>query len=524
MFAPNGILALLILAAAPSAPADQPSASGDATEVQLGVHQEDASPETTSTYYTSSSEGWGPEAGTAYAGDSDPPVRPTSLEGASPFQEEPFPLPPGEAPSPDEPTPADLQGASPPGELPPDAVGAADAEPLTKAPWEDPSQEEYQDGGGWPEDAEYGPVYPYPGSTGHGSGRGFWGIGLEGWISQGLTINTDSPANRSNFPVTFNDRSNDYQLNQIYLSLARAVGEEGWHWDVGGRVDLLYGTDSFYTTARGLETHGDLSPKWNSQRYGLAMPQAYMEVYAPWGNGLTMKLGHFYSILGYETVPAAENFFYSKSFALQYGEPFTHTGFLGSTRLGTLDVHAGMTRGWDNWEDNNNDFAFLGGIDWTSPDERTSIAFAIHVGREQNEPPPNTNLRTLYSLVVQHWLSQRLQYAIQYDHGFDKGGGAYGRDADWFGLNQCFYYTLNPSWRAGVRCEWFRDEDAARIDRNTGADYFELSLGLNWMPAEWLTFRPEVRWDWANPLGGGSLPPNYRDDQILVAFDVMIRL
>ena len=45
----------------------------------------------------------------------------------------------------------------------------------------------------------------------------------------------------------------------------------------------------------------DLSPKWNAQRYGLAMPQVYAEVFCPWGNGLSMKLGHFYSILGYET-------------------------------------------------------------------------------------------------------------------------------------------------------------------------------------------------------------------------------
>ena len=455
--------------------------------------------------------------------------------GESPKPEVPPPVPPPAAP-PDTSPPAEVPDTSPPppGEVPADKGGTPYVDPPLDEPppdepsWDDLSKVYSSDGDECGKCAGGGTARKCAecdacGVRGGRSRRTFWGFGLDGWISQGVTINTDSPADGSNFPVTFNDRSNDYQMNQLYLALARSVNEDGRSWDVGGRVDLLYGTDSAFTTTRGLETERDLSAKWNSHRYGLALPQTYMEVYAPWGNGVTMKVGHFYTILGYETVPAAENFFYSKSYALQYAEPFTHTGFLGSTRLGILNFHAGMTRGWDNWEDNNNDLGFLGGIDWTSRDERTSIAFAIHVGREQDEPPANDNLRSLYSLVVQHWLSERLQYVGQYDHGFEEGGAAYGRDADWFGLNQYLYYTINPCWRAGLRAEWFRDEDAARIDPNAGADYFALSLGMNWMPNDWITVRPELRWDWVDALAGHTLPPGHRDDQVLLAADVVAR-
>ena len=73
------------------------------------------------------------------------------------------------------------------------------------------------------------------------------------WLDQGATINTFSPRDRTNGPVTFNNRSNEYQLNQAYLRLRRDVNTDGDLWDVGGRVDLLYGTDSIYTEARGLE-------------------------------------------------------------------------------------------------------------------------------------------------------------------------------------------------------------------------------------------------------------------------------
>ena len=85
------------------------------------------------------------------------------------------------------------------------------------------------------------------------------------------------------------------------------------------------------------------------------MPELYAEVYCPWGNGLSMKLGHIYSILGYECVTAPNNFFYSHSYLFQYAEPKTFTGLLGATNLGDFTIQAGMSRGDDNWDDNNND-------------------------------------------------------------------------------------------------------------------------------------------------------------------------
>src|SRR5262245_17070820 len=36
------------------------------------------------------------------------------------------------------------------------------------------------------------------------------GIKVAGWLDQGFTWNTDSPDDRFNFPMTFNDRSNEY--------------------------------------------------------------------------------------------------------------------------------------------------------------------------------------------------------------------------------------------------------------------------------------------------------------------------
>ncbi len=347
----------------------------------------------------------------------------------------------------------------------------------------------------------------------------------EGWLQQGVTINTLSPRNRSNFPVTFNEGSNEYLLNQLYLLLERPVAE-GETWDVGGRVDFLYGTDWAYTGAKGLELHDDGSPRWSSEQYGPAMPQLYAQVHTPWCGGMDFKLGHFYTLLGYETVPAVDNFFYSHSYHMQYGEPFTHTGLLGSVPLGRMRFHAGLTRGWDTWDDNNNDLGFLGGAEWLSPDERWKVVFAIHTGPEQDEPPQAFGTRTTYSLVLSCQVTERVLYVIQHDQGVDENARLAGtRDANWYGINQYLIYRINPEWQSGLRLEWFRDEDGFQVNPGVAASYYELSFGLKYEPHERVICRSELRWDWAT----GDLP-GYRPfgdgtelHQVLVDFDLILR-
>ncbi len=343
-------------------------------------------------------------------------------------------------------------------------------------------------------------------------GRRNDGLFVRGWLAQGFTGNPDNPTDGFNGPVTFNDRSNEYQMNQLYLSLGRAVDTKGYSWDLGGQVDLLYGTDYFFTTAIGLETHPDGTPRWNSEDgprgtgaalYGLAMPQLYAEVFAPIGNGVTVKLGHFYTILGYESVMAPENFFYSHAYTIQYGEPFTHTGMLASYDASPcLTVHGGFTRGWDTWEDPNDTLAFLGGVTWTSPDEQTSVAFALHTG---NEDANGDNNRTTYSLVLTRQLSRRLKYVFQHDLGVEADAATVGASrvsASWYSINQYLFYQLNCTTSLGMRVEWFRDQHSTRVftvpaNLVNGQDYSELTLGLNWKPNQHVTLRPEVRWDWS---------------------------
>lgn len=375
----------------------------------------------------------------------------------------------------------------------------------------------------------------------YGCRRGPWFADL--WIAQGFTSNYDRPSNKFNYPLTFNDRANEYQMNQLYASLGRRVKDCGDCWDLGGRVDVLYGTDYFFTTAAGLETHEDGSQKWNSSDgpraggnaalYGVALPQAYAEVYVPWATGISVKLGHFYTPLGYESVMAPENFFYSHCYTMQYGEPFTHTGALAQIPMGeSFGGFFGYTQGWDNWEDLNNQPGFLGGFSW-NPDSTSSVSFAMHTG---DEDPAGLNNRTVYSVVLTNQLTDRLRYVFQHDFGVQANAelDAQGEpdSAKWYGLNQYFFYDVNPCVTLGTRLEWFRDQDNFRVlgipdeARVTGGNYFEMSFGANCRFARRWVVRPEIRYDWSDvvPPGGGGMYDTFSDDdQFTLATDLIFR-
>ena len=319
------------------------------------------------------------------------------------------------------------------------------------------------------------------------------GITGGGWVSMGGTYSTDNPDNHNNLPITFNDRSGEFQLNQLNLFLQRALDLESSAWNFGGRMDVMFGTDSRFTQATGLDNK--LISENNLRFYDLAIPQAYLEIFAPLGNGVTAKIGHFYTIIGQEVVMAPNNFFYSRSYTMQYAEPFTHTGVLLSYSLNNnFTLNAGSVNGWDNFDKNLATWNFLGGLSWTNDEASDAVSWSVISGDVNDATSKN---RTMYSLVVSHSFTNQLHYVFQHDFGFQQQATAVGKDAYWYGLNQYMFYDLTNTVSAGIRGEWFRDNNGTRLTYGTPGNYFELTAGVNWKPKKWFILRPEVRYDWA---------------------------
>ncbi len=385
------------------------------------------------------------------------------------------------------------------------------------------------------------------------------GLTLGGFINTGITYNANDPGDNFNGPVTFGDRSGELQLNEFYVYLQRAVNTESDAWDFGGRADFLFGTDAVFTQAYGVPPsevdriqplqrgHWDLNLINGGNRfYDIALPQVYGEIFAPIGNGLTAKIGHFYTPIGYETVPAIENFFYTKPYTFQYGEPFTHTGVLLTypiddnwTVIGG-GVTGSATGGWDgSWDRQLGNWAFLGGVTWTTDDKDTSVTVNGTSGETSEH---NRNNWSLYSLVFKHNFTEKLHYVLQHDHGFANKvltlNGV--EDARWYGVNQYLMYDIQDDLSAGIRAEWFRDDDGFRVFsparvaayapaagpagfpaiQTTGGSYYEITAGLAWKPLKWFTVRPNIRYDWVD--GPKVFEGGTKTSQFLFSTDVVL--
>ncbi|MEK7844566.1 MAG: porin [Pseudomonadota bacterium] len=407
-------------------------------------------------------------------------------------------------------------------------------------------------------------------------------IEFGGWINGGATLNP-SQTNGFNGPVIFADQANRFQLNQFNLFMRRPVVSEGKSWGWGGRFDFMFGTDAIFTQAFGVPTFDvnsgeplkrsdwDLNLCCSSSRtYGIALPQTYLEAYAPVGNGLNIKLGHFYTPTGFETVPAPDNFFYTRAYTLNVGEPFTHTGMLANYTINKNWLILGgpltgsANGGWDgglNRELGN--WSGLAGFTWTSDNHQTSFHFSGTYGETSTR---SSEPWGFYNIVLQHRINPKTLLVLH--HVYGHAGGVLlnnlkytnaTRDAEWFSAIAHLYYDLTDNLSAGIRGEWYRDQDGFRNPSPfriaaatnivngaavsyagnlnsvtiTPADYYAATVGLNWKAAKtlglkWdsikkLNIRPNIRYDRVDAYHAAAYRPFAGNkDQILFSLDFML--
>ena len=369
-----------------------------------------------------------------------------------------------------------------------------------------------------------------------------WKLG--GSLAQSFTVNFDSPSNRWNGPVTWTDRSNDYQLNQFWLYAEKATDTSKKDWDFGGRADVLYGTNARLTTESGLE-----SPHLNGGGiYGLAIPQFYGEVAY---KKLKVKVGHFISPIGYFTVDTTQNFFNTIPYTYQWGEPFTHTGALATYQFtDNFVASSGLIRGWDNFDGSNPHLGYLGTWAYTFKD-KSNLAQVVLLTQEPNF---NFNFTQRYyqSLVYTKPINDNLTYVGQTDFGTQRDATISGKRANWYGVNQYMYYKVNDKWTWGANFEWWRDEEGFRVAQFlpsslpsgiTGppsgvnnlpggyvGNFYQATIGPRWYPTGKPNFfiRPNLRFDWfdgqidgaVNGTGSKPYDNGHKNSQGLFVTDV----
>jgi len=341
-----------------------------------------------------------------------------------------------------------------------------------------------------------------------------------GWLEQGFTANGRDPADGFNGVTGMNDQANEYQMNQLWVYAERETEVRGCGWDIGGRIDLVYGTDSeFMQSIDGLEADWD-----QTGFYQLAIPQFYLDVAY---KSLTFTAGHFISPLGWESYMAPDNFFYSRSYTFMYGTAGTYWGGILTWDFSDqAQVFAGLHRGSDQFRDSDGKDAlnFIGGASWISEDEDTYMEFAI-TSEEQGVDNPVT----LLSYALSHEICCRTTWVFEYVWG----ERSYTND-EWYGINQHLLYKINSCWSLGGRLEWFRDNDGGQVgawrEGNPAqgpykGNFWETTAAIRWTPNEHLIARGEVRWDWYDadqPGGPRPFDNGNKSDQFLYSLDVIL--
>ena len=327
------------------------------------------------------------------------------------------------------------------------------------------------------------------------------GLTIGGWSNIGYhSANTNG---------NFNNYADHVQLQQQWL-YAEKIADGSSGLGFGGRMDYLYGTDGPDTQAFGIpNNHWDNS--WdNGGAYGHAIPQLYAE--AAYGN-MSVKVGHFFTIIGNEVVAATGNFFYSRQFNFYNAQPFTHTGALTTYKLDDdTTLWNGYVSGWDSGFEHNGD-AYLGGFSRKLSDSATLIYtstlgrfnknynFGFFSGAGGNERGQ------AHCAILTLGLTDKLNYINENHYLFTN-------DASGAGIRNTFasihylIYALNDKVSLGSRSEWFNISSETGGVRN--ADLYNQTAGINYRINPNLIVRPETRWVWDkerigfNENGGSS--------------------
>jgi len=314
--------------------------------------------------------------------------------------------------------------------------------------------------------------------------NGIAGVTVGGWTSVGY--------HSARNPFSFNTYDR-VQLGQQYFFAEKiADGSEGL--GLGGRVDYIYGTDAPDTQAFGIaNNHWDNG--WdNGGQYGHALPQVYGEVAM---GDLSVKLGHFYTIVGNEVVQSTGNFFYSRQFTFYNAEPFTHTGALTTYNVDAdTQLYNGYVMGWDSGFEDNGD-AYIGGFKKKLNDTFTFLYTTVQGRFGSNNASDERG--GVHNAILTANVSEKLTYISQTDVLYTtNGAGTVQRNS--FGNINYLIYKVNDCVSIGNRFEWFNFGGAGFTDANgfqrKNDDNFNFTTGINYRANANLTFRPEVRWVW----------------------------
>jgi hypothetical protein len=356
-------------------------------------------------------------------------------------------------------------------------------------------------------------------------------IKVDGWVDMSYTC---SSRNTTNLPVTWNDRANAFLLQQAWVNIGKDVDTDSKEVDTGFKVAFLYGTDYRFTLIRGFFNNQLKNPNidlsepngFEQNLYGFDIPLFYASVWLPGigGEGTQVDIGRMFCQLGYESVMAPSSPLMSRSYAFQWAPPFFHMGIMATTKVDkNLTLKNMIANGNDVFFDGSQEARYMGAINWTSDDEKTTLALATSLGRGKfdasrpNGPaqgittiglayePFGRNNFNVFDLVYTQKIDDQFSVAFEAIYGYQQGVPAVATGSitnfngtsgtcTWLSLVKYLNYNFSEQLGGILRLEAFYDAEGSR----TGFEgwYWAGTAGLQFKPKDSIIFRPEIRYDY----------------------------
>ncbi|MDB5304919.1 MAG: hypothetical protein JWM97_2468 [Phycisphaerales bacterium] len=346
-------------------------------------------------------------------------------------------------------------------------------------------------------------------------------INAYGWAQASYNYNFMNPAKSLNLGRVFDINDNRFQINQIDLAFERKVDLSTHQLDVGGRLEMLYGTDARFIHSNGMFDFSNRSNSGSSvapgPEYQFDIPQLYADVGVPIGNGLRIRAGKF---LFFKQIDPNASVFFSHSYTFGGALPFTLTGVTGYYEFcDTCSFEGGISRGWgQSLKDNNGAINGLGRVRY-SMGKSTDLSLALVTGPELDHD--NSHYRTVLDATLTHQLSDRLTVLADGVYGHQALPGDV-TSASWYGVSGYGVYKFSDQISTALRLEWYRDEEG--FTTGIAQNLYEATAGLTLTPfpndavGQFFRIRPEVRYDYSsrNFFDGFR-----RHDQVTVAIDAV---
>ncbi|GMU23152.1 MAG: hypothetical protein AMXMBFR13_32350 [Phycisphaerae bacterium] len=358
-------------------------------------------------------------------------------------------------------------------------------------------------------------------AAGIGQGMDELGLNAFGWVETSFTgIFTGPGGSRAGLPLrVYESRKPDnLKMNQLAIVLERAYDSEK-DIDFGFRVDPIFGADSRLNASVGL-----LDEETHTHSFDLAQFYAQLWIKTAQDQGLEITFGKWYTTVGAEVIPSPLNWLPTRTMLFGYG-PFTHTGLLARYYIDNWNFHLGVSRGWDQFKDNNHGASWHAGFGVESKelcgeDPRSALSFAYIGGPEEIINEYGGQNRHIWNAVWTYRWTQKLTQVIDsyfaweddFPDAVNERGKARRRDSSWYGIAYMLNYQFNDCLQTTGRFEWFGDNYGVRT--GYAGNFFSLTAGLGYTPfpndpwLKGLIIRPELRWDFS-----ANNEPFVSDDQ-----------